>query len=81
MKAKEVRQAWRFVIAENIKRVRAEKGLSQSELAEKCKLHQHLISLVEHGHREIRDVTLDRIAAGLGVTVNELMPVPAAKKS
>lgn len=57
-------------IAEKIKACRKSLGLTQSELAEKIGISQQIISRVEKGRNDIRLLTLEKIAQGLGRVVN-----------
>lgn len=57
----------------NLRRLRAEKGLSQEELAGRADLHASEISRLERGVREPRLRTLARLARALGVPVGELV--------
>ncbi|MCR5882968.1 helix-turn-helix domain-containing protein [Rhizobacter sp. J219] len=66
----------RAVLAENIVRLRKERGWSQEELAFECGLHR---TFVAHTERQARNISLDnieRVAAALGVAPWELL-VPA----
>jgi len=65
----EVRQR----VAQNIKRLRAEKGLSQEELADLAGLHRTYISSVERAVRNPTVTVLAKIAAGLGVPLATLV--------
>ncbi len=52
---------------ENIRRIRIRKGLSQKELAEKAGMTNVLLNNYEHGLRNPKAETLQRIAEALGV--------------
>ena len=60
------------MIAEQIKRYRMECGLTQQQMATKLHFAQNTISNYENGKRTPRVDRLVRIAALLGVTVNDL---------
>jgi transcriptional regulator with XRE-family HTH domain len=67
-------------LAENVRRLRKEKKLSQERLSESCGFHRTYISQVE---RSIINITLDnlqRIMAALGSDPEELFANPEAKK-
>ena len=49
-------------IGENIRRIRIRKGLSQKELAEKAGMSNVLLNNYEHGLRNPKAETLQRIA-------------------
>lgn len=55
------------VVADNIKKVRAEVGISQEELAERSGLHRTYIGGVERGERNITLESLEKIAKALNV--------------
>ena len=57
----------------NLYALRRNKSLSQSELAEKCHCSQQFIQMVETGKRTPSLYVAKRIAAALGVTVDELI--------
>jgi transcriptional regulator with XRE-family HTH domain len=65
----EVRQR----VALNIKRLRAERQLTQEELADRAGLHRTYISGVERAVRNPTLTVLDRIALGLGISLAELV--------
>ncbi len=56
-------------IGEAIKRLREERGLSQSELAKRSRLTQATISRIESGSRRGDIETLALLAAGLGLAL------------
>jgi transcriptional regulator with XRE-family HTH domain len=60
-------------VALNIKRLRAERQLSQEELADRAGLHRTYISGVERAVRNPTLTVLDKIASGLGVSLTELV--------
>lgn len=61
------------VIGRNVRRIRKERGLKQYELAERSRISLRKISRLER-HGEIGYVyTLQRLAYGLGVEVEELV--------
>lgn len=63
----------RATLAENIKKFRKEKGLSQEELAERCGLHRTYIGSVERHERNVTLSTLEVLSETLDVTVPELL--------
>lgn len=62
-----------MTVAENIKRVRKEKGLTQKQLGEKCKMSESTLRQYELGFRNPKLETIVRIAAALEVNIFELM--------
>lgn len=63
----------RKILAENIKRIRVEKNLSQEKLAEECDLHRTYISLIEREKRNVSIDTIERIAEALDVPAVNLL--------
>ena len=62
------------MLAENIKRFRAEKSLSQERLAQASGVTYSALSKIEAGyHTDPRVRTLLKIARALGVTIDDLM--------
>ena len=57
----------------NVKRFRAERGLSQEELAFECGLHRTYVSGVERGVRNPTVVVLEKIAKALKVATPLLL--------
>ncbi len=59
-------------IAARVRGLRAELGLSLDALASKCRVSRSMISLVERGESSPTAVVLEKIAAGLGVSLATL---------
>lgn len=55
-----------------VSRLRASKGLSQSQLAMMVEMHRPTLNLIESGQANPQFVTLVRIAEGLGVKIEDL---------
>ncbi|HEV2973708.1 MAG TPA: helix-turn-helix transcriptional regulator [Solirubrobacteraceae bacterium] len=55
-----------------VQAIRAERGISQIQLAEATGFMQSWISNVEHGRRNVSWSNVGRLAEGLGVSVSEL---------
>jgi transcriptional regulator with XRE-family HTH domain len=55
-----------------VQAIRAERGISQVQLAEVTGFMQSWISNVEHGRRNVSWSNVGRLAEGLGVSVSEL---------
>jgi transcriptional regulator with XRE-family HTH domain len=67
----------------NVRRIRAEKGLSQADLDRVADIHRTEIGRIEGGKVEPRLLTLHILATGLGVTIDELitgLSVPKERK-
>jgi len=63
----------RKVLAENIRAIRRQKGLSQEKLAEICGLHRTYVGSVERAERNVTLSTLEAFATALGVSVPDLL--------
>jgi len=60
------------VLGTNIRRLRADRGLSQEELAHRAGIDRSYLSEVENGHKSIGVMLLDDIAAALEVEIVDL---------
>lgn len=58
---------------ERVRSIRAQKGLSQEELALVCGLDRSYIGGVERGERNISLINIHKIAEALGVQAGELL--------
>ena len=58
---------WRDILAKNMRRLRAEHGLSQEALAHECGINRTYLSAVERAERNVSIDNIGRIATGLGV--------------
>jgi transcriptional regulator with XRE-family HTH domain len=65
-------------IAERVRELRTVRGLSLDALAGKSAVSRSMISLVERGECSPTAVVLEKLAAGLGVTLPALFDAPAA---
>src|SRR5258706_2454666 len=65
-------------IAERVRELRAAHGLSLDTLASKSGVSRSMISLIERGESSPTAVVLEKLAAGLGVTLASLFDAPAA---
>ena len=70
-------------LAMRLRVLRAERGLSLTEAAERAGIQRQTLALLERGERHPHDPTLAKIAKGYGVPVDELLeePVPLAEVS
>lgn len=67
-------------LAENIRLARTYRRWTQEQLAEACGIHRSYVTSVEAGTRNIGIETLERLAAGVGVSSYVLlMPVSEAQ--
>jgi transcriptional regulator with XRE-family HTH domain len=64
-------------LAARLRRLRADRGLSLDALAERAGVSRSMISLVERGESSPTAAVLNRLAAGLGVTIAALFAEPA----
>ena len=64
-------------IAERVRTLRADAGMSLEALAGKCDVSRSMISLIERGETSPTAVVLEKIATGLGVTLGSLFDAPA----
>lgn len=64
-------------IAARVRDLRAAQGLSLEALAARSGVSRSMISLIERGESSPTAVVLERLAAGLGVTMASLFEVPA----
>ena len=62
-----------IILATNMRRIRAERGISQEELAETCNLHRTYIGAIERAERNITLKSLEAIAKGLNIPIIELL--------
>lgn len=62
------------MLAENVKRYRLEKGLSQEKLAQKAGITYSILTKIEGGYNTNPKVlNLVKLAKALGVTVSDLL--------
>src|ERR1700741_4054352 len=65
-------------IAARVRQLRSKRGLALEALAEACGVSRSMISLIERGESSPTAVVLEKLAAGLGVTLASLFDGPAA---
>lgn len=65
----------REVLATNLRRLRAERGLSQEALADLAGVHRNYLGGIERRERNVGLDNLERLARALGVSVSELVAV------
>ena len=59
----------------NVKRLRGQSGLTQSDLADKANMTQPQISYLERGEHRPQEGTVKKLAEALGVSPEELLPL------
>lgn len=65
-------EAIKAAFGQRVRKLRAEKGLSQEALALACELDRTYIGGIERGERNVSLINIQKIAAALGVPVKEL---------
>lgn len=60
-------------LGENIKRIRADKNMTQGDLCRVLELDRAYMSNVENGNKNPTLATIEKIAGALGVTADELL--------
>ena len=63
----------RQVFAENLRRLRDQRGLSQEKLAELANLHRTYIGSVERGERNVSIDNMEQLAIALGVKLRDML--------
>lgn len=67
-------------IGANLKRLRTDKGMSQTELAEAVNVTQSMIAQIERGTKSLTMELGKEVSEALKVSVNELLEDFAGKK-
>ncbi|MGD0252598.1 MAG: helix-turn-helix transcriptional regulator [Verrucomicrobiota bacterium] len=67
------RPSARRIFAENLRKARHAKGLSQEDLAELARLHRTYVGSVERAERNVSIDNMERLAAALGVSLTLLL--------
>jgi len=73
MRSRSTIKSARKLLAENLRRLRKSKGLSQDSLADKAGLHRTFVGSVERCERNISIDNIERLAGALGVPVAILL--------
>lgn len=63
----------REALATNLRRIRAERGLSQEALADLAGIHRNYLGGIERRERNVGLDNLERLARALGMSVSDLM--------
>jgi transcriptional regulator with XRE-family HTH domain len=66
-------------LANNLRRFRRERGLSQEGLAEQSGLHRTFVGSVERAERNVSLDNVERLALALGLDVVDLLAAPLAR--
>ena len=66
----------RKVLAENLRRYRANRGLSQESLADEAGLHRTFVGAVERSERNISLDNIEKLAGRAGVRLGEITLSP-----
>lgn len=69
----------RRLVAQNVKRIRLEKGLTQEQFSEISGFSQQYVSGLETGRRNPTIVTLYELAKALGVSHMDLLQPPSSR--
>lgn len=67
----------RKILAANLRQLRAERGISQEELADRAGLHRIYVESVERSERNISIDDIAKLADALGVEASELLRDPS----
>ncbi len=60
-------------LGQNMKRIRAKKGMSQGDIARALEVDRGYISNIENGKKNPTIATIQKLANALGVSANELL--------
>jgi len=60
-------------LGQNLKRIRAKKGMSQGDISRAVDVHRAYVSGIENGKRNPTLATIQKLANALGVSVSELL--------
>jgi transcriptional regulator with XRE-family HTH domain len=63
----------REALGKNLRRLRAERMMSQEDLALEAELHRTFVAHVERGARNISIDNIEKLANALGVPIHELL--------
>jgi transcriptional regulator with XRE-family HTH domain len=63
----------RRIFAENVRKARKRKTLSQEDLAELAGLHRNYVGSVERGERNVAIDNMEKLAVALDTTIQQLL--------
>jgi transcriptional regulator with XRE-family HTH domain len=66
----------RQIFGQSLRRKREQLGISQEDLGEKARLHRTYIGSVERGERNVSIDNMERLAAAIGATIQQLLDAP-----
>jgi transcriptional regulator with XRE-family HTH domain len=66
----------RQIFGQSLRRKREQLGISQEYLGEKARLHRTYIGSVERGERNVSIDNMERLAAAIGATIQQLLDAP-----
>ena len=73
MSSRQVKLTAREIFANNLRRLRKEKGLSQDAFADLAGVHRTYVGAVERCEKNITLDNIERFAVALGVSVPEML--------
>jgi transcriptional regulator with XRE-family HTH domain len=76
----ELRRRTRILIGDNLGAYRARQRMSQQQLATRAKVTPTFLTAVENGQTKVSIDRLVNLAAGLGVTLSDLLQPPPEKQ-
>lgn len=68
----------RGILARNLRRLRAERGLSQEELAHRAGVNRNYVGMIEREENAATVDTMEQLAAALNVDATDLIDPDAA---
>ena len=60
-------------LGEHIRQIRVEKGWTQEDLADACRIHANFAGTIERGEQTMSLEVARRVAEGLGLKLSELL--------
>lgn len=70
----------RKILALNLRRLRAERGISQEGLADLAGLHRTYVGSIERSERNVSIDNIAKLAAALRVEASELLKAPSSSR-
>jgi transcriptional regulator with XRE-family HTH domain len=69
------------LFGEHLRSLRKERHLTQEDLSQKCQMYAPYVGEIERGEKNPTLITLKKIADGLGISLIELLAIPALEKN